>query len=303
MNYQLSSLYTLIYLIIITIILYYITNYLVSPINQENFTPNKPYLWVYWELKPGVSKPPDYISLCLKIMKQKSYLFNYILLDNHNIYNYLPDLRRDINNLPIALKTDYIRILLLYKYGGLWLDADTIVMNNLQAIIDLLDKQTDFIGFGCTGNICLDNQGYSKPSNGAMAAIKDSKLMKLCLDKLNKKLDNCTDFKNFKYFDLGKLIIWESIKELEQKINYKYYHFDVNSDGSRDKSGHWVAPDLIFKKDIEYENLDKLLFVFLANSYYCGDDSKYNWFCSLGEQEILSGGYYISKLFRRALVV
>jgi hypothetical protein len=299
MNPSSSIRYTIIYILIISIIIYYITSYLESGLEHFD-NPEKPYLWVYWELKPGASKPPDYISLCLKIMKNKSYLFNLVLLDNHNIYDYLPDLRRDINNLPIALKTDYIRVALLYKYGGLWLDADTIVMSNLQPIIDLLNMNTDFIGFGCTGMICKNNQGYSKPSNGAMAAIKNSKLMKLSLDKLDKKLDESHDFKNFKYFDLGKLILWDSIKELEQN-NYKYYHFDTNADGSRDKYGHWVAPDLIFNKNIEYDNPDKLLFIFLANSYYCGDDKKYNWFCKLTEKEIISGDYYISKLFRKAL--
>jgi hypothetical protein len=299
MNPSSSIRYTIIYILIISIIIYYITSYLESGLEHFD-NPEKPYLWVYWELKPGVSKPPDYISLCLKIMKNKSYLFNFVLLDNHNIYDYLPDLRRDINNLPIALKTDYIRVALLYKYGGLWLDADTIVMSNLQPIIDLLNMNTDFIGFGCTGMICKNNQGYSKPSNGAMAAIKNSKLMKLSLDKLDKKLDESRDFKDFKYFDLGKLILWDSIKELEQN-NYKYYHFDTNADGSRDKYGHWVAPDLIFNKNIEYDNPDKLLFIFLANSYYCGDDKKYNWFCKLTEKEIISGDYYISKLFRKAL--
>ena len=31
----------------------------------------------------------------------------------------------------IAQKADYIRLKILYKYGGIWLDADTICFNKI----------------------------------------------------------------------------------------------------------------------------------------------------------------------------
>ena len=51
-------------------------------------------------------------------------------------------------------------MLLLYKYGGLYVDADTIVLRDPIEIIHKLQKY-DFVGFGCTGNRC--NYGYGKP--------------------------------------------------------------------------------------------------------------------------------------------
>ena len=116
----------------------------------------KHYLWVYWEkIATKEIKLPDYIQLCLDIMKKNTkYTFDMVLLDQNNIYSYIPDLRKDINDLPIALKTDYIRIKLLHLYGGIWVDADTIVMTDLQLIQYKLTEGVDFIGAGCTGKIC-----------------------------------------------------------------------------------------------------------------------------------------------------
>ena len=98
-----------------------------------------------------ISKPP-YIELCFDILKKKcSDTYNIKILDNKTILNYISDLRKDINRLPLALKADYIRIALLYKYGGIWIDADTIVMTDIHEIIDKLNEGWDFVGFRCNG--------------------------------------------------------------------------------------------------------------------------------------------------------
>lgn len=94
---------------------------------------------------------------------------------------YLPDLRKDISTVPIALKTDYIRVRLLHGYGGLWVDADTILMNNLHNIASKLAHGVDFIGCGCTGKICIHMDGYGKPSNGVMGSVSHGKRITMCL--------------------------------------------------------------------------------------------------------------------------
>jgi hypothetical protein len=246
-------------------------------------------------------------------MHQNANLFNLIELDDQNVYDYLPDLRTDINDLPIALKTDYIRVALLYYYGGLWLDADTIMMTDMHQVVRLLNRGEDFIGFGCTGNPCTN--GYGVPSNGAMAAKKQSVLMEYCLDQLDDKLDELFEeeeekeeeeredkvYKNLGYYDLGKFIIWNGIKHLEDTQGYKYHHFPSYVDGTRNKEGYWIAKELIKPIDIQLQNEDKLMMVFLVNSTICGKDPEYNWFCGLSEDEILDGDYFVTHLFRRAL--
>lgn len=273
--------------------------------NMMNTSDNsKPYLFLYWELKNGATEPPQYIQLCFDTIRKNGTLFNVVILDNKSVLKFLPDLRADINKLPIALKSDYIRICLLYKYGGMWLDADTIMMTNMHEVIDLLKKGEDFIGFGCTGYKCTN--GYGRPSNQAMAAKKNSIMMKRCLDHLNKKLDThfsatSEDKKDFDYFDLGKLIIWDEFDKLKKEQNYKYHHFPSYVDGSRDKDGLWIAKETVIEEDIKLLDENKLMLLFLVNSSFCGKEEKYNFFCKKTKQDILNGDKFISKMFRKAL--
>ena len=266
---------------------------------------NKPYLFTYWEFKKDVTRRPGYINLCFETIKKNGNLFNVQILDDKSVLKFLPNLRKDINLLPLALKADYIRVCLLYYYGGMWLDADVIMMSDMHQVIDLLNNGEDFIGFGCTGKHC--NYGYGEPSNWAMASKKEGILMKCCMDELNKKLDeyytqNSEERKEFNYFELGKFIIWSQLKLL-QKTQYKYYHFPSNVDGTRDNQNNWIAPDVIFKKDFDID-LDKLMIMVLANSYYCNkkqEYNKYNWFCGLSEDQVMKGNYFISKVFNKVL--
>jgi len=237
-------------------------------------------------------------------MRKNGNLFNLVILNETTVYDYLPNLRTDINSLPLALKTDYIRVALLYTYGGLWLDADTIMITDMQPIVDLLNQNTDYIGFGCTGTTC--SNGYGRPSNGVMAAPKHSVLMRECYKALDIKLDNyfleksVNKDKELNYFELGKLIIWENIDKLREQQQYTYYHFPSYVDGTRDKSDNWIAPNVIFEEKLDVDT-SKLLFMMLANSYYCGSDTKYNWFCGKTRDDIMSGNYYVSDIFRLAL--
>ena len=76
----------------------------------------------------GFENAPDIIKKCVDSWKY--YNPNYIinLIDNNNINNYIHledyiDMsKKDINYTALS---DIIRIILLSKYGGLWVDATT----------------------------------------------------------------------------------------------------------------------------------------------------------------------------------
>ena len=270
----------------------------VENFSETLFKNDKPIIWTYWETKPGKTKP-EYLDLCLDtLFKYCNDDFNIIRLNEKNIYDYLPNLRKDMDQLLIAQKTDYIRVALLYKYGGIWIDADTIVMRKLNDIISKLNEGYDYIGFGCSEPICFN--GYPKPSNGVMASKKSSVLMEAVL----KDLDNMLDSKkqNYDYFDLGKVVLWRNIDELLKEGNFMYYQYPSAFDGSRDKDGVWVNVDNHISKDkTELIDKEKLFFVFLENNKFMGNDDKYNWFSKLTKNEVLNGDYWISQLFRDSL--
>lgn len=275
---------------ILTIFIFF-NNYGMEKFENEKYN-NKPIIWSYWENRQ--TSTPEYIKLCFKTLhKHCDKNFNVIILNEKSVYDYLPDLRPDINDLKLALKVDYIRVALLKKYGGIWIDADTIVMKDLSDIIDKL-KQHDFVGFGCSSNICFN--GFPKPSNWTMASKKNGIIVTDYLNELNKKLDNN---KKFNYFDLGKYTLWDVIK----KYPKLYYHYDSKYDGTRDINGKWINVDNhISMNPTKLINENDIFFIPLENNKFMSNNPKYNFFIKLTEQQILNSNYWISQLFRKSLI-
>ncbi len=231
-------------------------------INYYNL--NKPNLWLYWD-NLNNNTEYGYIELCYQsVLKNCSQSFNIVRLNQNNIIHYLPELKeyeKLIKKLKIEHKVDLYRIMLLYKYGGLYLDSDIIIMKDPIEIMDNL-KKYDFVGFGCTGDKC--KYGYGKPSNWALVSRPNTLLMGNIMTSMIEKIKTKT---TFNYHDLGKLIIWEELDKLIKNKNYKYFHYPNTIDGTRDKFGNWVTSEKLFSNDvIEYDDEDNLFFVVLYNS-------------------------------------
>ena len=261
---------------------------------------NKPYLWLYWE---GIM--PAYIDMCKEtIYKHCSNSFNIIFLNDKNIDDYLPELKEknlDFSKLRIAQKVDYYRIFLLYKYGGLYMDIDILCMRNPIEIINKLND-VDFVGFGCTGNIC--KYGYGKPSNGIMASKPNTELMKNILTHYEMKLKeiNKKDItnKDINYFDFGKFIIWEELDKLIKNNNYKYFHYPNIFDGTRDVNGRWVTMGRLFSNnEIIYDDESNLLFVVLYNSDLDDFDKSYR---DKSREELLKLDINFTKYYKKSIL-
>ena len=253
----------------------------------------KPYIWQYWDNIDGKSTPP-YISLCLKTVDVHcSNSFEVVRLNKDNIYKYIPEIKKykdKMEKLIIAHKVDIYRILLLHKYGGLYIDADTICLRDPIEIIDKLDTN-DFVGFGCTGNIC--KLGYGMPSNWILASSPNSILISRVLKNILNKLENKKDFD---YHDLGKLVIWEELDDLIKNHNYKYHHYPNKIDGSRDRNGIWIHSDIVFSNQkIDYEEEENMIFYVFYN-HEMPKEVK-----TMTEQELIHQDWNYSKFLRRSL--
>jgi hypothetical protein len=276
-----------------------------SSINKKE--EKKPYLWLYWE---GIM--PAYISMCKEtIYKHCSNSFNIIFLNDKNINEYLPELelnKLDFSKLKIAQRVDYYRILLLYKYGGLYMDIDILCMKNPIEIIMKLNDDIDFVGFGCTGNIC--KYGYGKPSNWAIASKPNTQLMKNILTNYEMKLREVNkkniSNKNINYFDFGKILIWEELDKLiNNKLinnnNYKYFHYPNTVDGTRDVDGRWVTMGRLFSKEkISYDDESNLLFVVLYNSDLDDFDKSYR---DKTKEELLNSDINFTKYYKKSMYI
>jgi hypothetical protein len=259
-----------------------------------NYSKNKkPYLWQYWDTIEG-KEMPDYIKLCMKTVdKHCSDSFEIVRLNKDNIFTYIPEIEKykdKMKDLIIAHKVDIYRIMLLHKYGGIYMDADLICLRDPIEIIHKLDKY-DFVGFGCTGDKC--SYGYSQPSNWILASRTNSILMERVLKHLINKIEKQN---KFDYHDLGKMVIWEELSKLIDKEKYVYFHYPNKVDGSRDINGEWISSNIVFSNQkVKYEDEDNMMFFVFYSSNMDGDVKK------MSESELLSKDWLFTKFLKKAL--
>lgn len=252
---------------------------------------NKPYIWLYWD-NVNTNKTPDYIILCRETVKKNcSQNFNIIELNKDNIDKWLPELKdfkKSIDPLIIAHKVDIYRIMLLYKYGGIYLDSDIIVMKDLSDIVHKL-KKYDFVGFGCSFEECKN--GYGKPSNWLLASRPNTRLMGMILKYQLEKIKN-----KIEYHDIGKNAIWHVMDQLIKEEDYQYYQYDCTYDGTRDINGKWITSDMVFSnKTIEYDNeRNFLVYVF----YNTGMDDNIK---KMTRNELLNKKWNFTKYLKKSL--
>jgi hypothetical protein len=77
----------------------------------------------------GFENAPHLVQQCVKSWKFHNQDWTIHLLDNTNIHTYITienDIDLSNHNLEYSHKSDIIRLLLLKKYGGLWVDATVL---------------------------------------------------------------------------------------------------------------------------------------------------------------------------------
>jgi len=77
-------------------------------------------IYIYWN--SGWNNAPEVAKICLEQWSKKNPTWKVFCLDDENITDYLciPDVR---HKMKIQAWSDVLRIYLLFKYGGLWVDA------------------------------------------------------------------------------------------------------------------------------------------------------------------------------------
>jgi hypothetical protein len=227
-------------------------------INKEKY--NKKYidipkiLWSYWDgdiselNKACISSWNKNISDWKIIILNKDTFFNYITIDS----KYL----KVFNELNIQTKTDFIRLKLLYNYGGCWLDCTTFLNKNInEYIYEMKEKSLD-IFFPIKGPYTINNIKtwecyFIISSKGSYFTKKMCEIMENVL------------FKNEKYIKLNKTeeekllldnkyhltyILYLNILLLDEKI----YNDSIKQDYSRcNTTNNGMESNLLFNYIID----------------------------------------------------
>uniref|UniRef100_A0A6C0CQS2 Alpha 1,4-glycosyltransferase domain-containing protein n=1 Tax=viral metagenome TaxID=1070528 RepID=A0A6C0CQS2_9ZZZZ len=101
------------------------------------------------------------------------------LITDKNIRKYINDLPIYFSNLLPAHQADFVRVNLICDHGGIWLDSDTLVIDSLDSLFDILEKNDGFFMKENNTTLC----------NGVFGSKKQTKLMKLWKANMRAKLD------------------------------------------------------------------------------------------------------------------
>ena len=265
-----------------------------------------PYIiWLYWEFKPGSTEKPAYLDICKStIDKNLSKDFSVIQLNQESIYRYIAKSELCIEDLDrvcnIPQKTDYYRLLLLKKYGGVWLDSDMIVFRSLKVYVDkLVKEQLDYIGFGCYYEDCARREnGGPRPANWCMISPPGGKLITSALEETEEILKFEPQRLRQNYHCLGKDLLWKHIVKLQKDSPSWSYHHVSSRCVERDHLGQKLTNDrMLSNEEMDEVCKPKLIFIPIYNTAPGFPD----WFLTMNRKEILESTMLIGKLFRYAL--
>ena len=156
--------------------------------NLEVENKKKKFIFTFWEPH---EKMPGYLKLCIKTWKKFLPDYDIKVLDYKNVKDYLGEnLFSNIicKTMPLKIQADAIRVALLKKFGGIWLDADTIITNG-QFIKKL--KYYELIMLGEEKNK-IQNIGFIASSSNSSII---NEWLKEIIKKVNQYKENNFDLK------------------------------------------------------------------------------------------------------------
>ena len=256
-------------------------------------------IWMYWETLPN-KKKPGYIDLCINSVKFNcNKCFNIIVLDEKKILNYLPEVEFiDFSNLNLPQKVDFYRYSLLEKYGGVWIDADILLIKCICPFFKKLEDH-DYVGFGCGHDkeICKNTlYGYSKPLNWFMISKKETPFIKCVKSKAyNKILETNRKNEKLPYHSLGKVILEECYNKLNKDNEWSYTHIPSKCQ-EFDTKGNKLN-NIMIKFDWEDCKEERIFFPLYNTAPGYPD-----WFKNLTEEELKKNESYLKPLIDQAFL-
>lgn len=249
----------------------------------------RPPLWLYHELAPHQWKRPEHLNLCLEtVRKHCGRSFRVLPLTRYNIYKYVPDLRKDLwHTCTHRQRMDWMKWELLSRYGGLFLDADVLVVRDLTPYTHkLLDH--DFVAFGSQP---------THPLTWAMASRPRGQLATLARQRCHWMLDNKRSAVLHDDALFGKAMLHDCMAILHQsntsQRSWKCFRANDAPDYTKDR--------LLTNETVDDVRLQTMRLVPMdAEAQPCAYPS---WFTEASREQLLgNGNTLVSKLWRWSLL-
>ena len=178
------------------------------------------------------------------------------LITDKNIREYIKDIPDYFNNLSPAHQADFVRVHVICDYGGIWLDSDTLVIDKLDSLFDIIEKKNGF--FIKENNTLL--------SNGIFGSKKQTPLMIEWKNKLVSILDQKKN--NIQWTEIGNKMLQSMYKK--NKSLYNNYKIFEGLDNMYPINWNKCVSEFIKKPYDNYKNIIRKYqpLVVLVNSVY-----------------------------------
>lgn len=204
------------------------------------------------------------------------------LITDKNIHKYIKEVPSYFYKLKPAHQADFVRVSIIYERGGIWLDSDTLVLDSLDSMFDLLEDKDGFF--------ILENNKYLV--NGVFGSKKKTPLM----FEWKRQLLDIVDLKKEKigWSEIGSNLLMK-IKE-ETPLLFKEYKIFNGLENVYPVNWDRCVEEFINKPYDNYKTIIRPFqpFIILVSSVY----NKLN---TMTEKEILLShmplNYFINKSF------
>ena len=219
-------------------------------------------------------------------------------MNNENIYKYLPEFDKkliDDPKNPMDRTIFYISLLILNKYGGLWI-SPSIIFKPLTQIKEAVNN-FEFVTFSCNKNIYRCNSNLKSLNTKIYGSKSNTQFLKQCI-KETKKIIYSYNYPSFEFDDMLNKIL---TKYLNENKDIKHYQFSEKIIGTRDYDNKVVDVSNLLSTNntLLLDSKDTLLLIIDIDGI--NNNLKYKWFQRMDKKQILESNLWIAKLFRKSL--
>jgi hypothetical protein len=168
-------------------------------------------VYIYW-----VGKEFTLISILRNLINLHSRNgkgYKLHVITDKNINEYIENIPSYFNKLNSSHQADFLRVNIICEFGGIWLDSDTLVLDTLDSLFDLIDIKDGF--FIKQNNDCL--------CNGVFGSKKQTPLMLEWKNQIIQTLDIKQE--NIEWTEIGNSIL-ENINNNNYLLYNNYKIFD-----------------------------------------------------------------------------
>lgn len=241
--------------------------------------------WQAFYSRKNRQPTPAIVDLCIQTVKMHSGNHFIRVFDQNSIHRLLPeyeDLIQKCTSFYFAY--NFIKYAILYKYGGIWIPSDTLMLKPL--------SNTDYINsnhivtFGYNNMQSIDNKGYSDIIIG-------------CKQE-NPSIGKMIDFfkNNLKGFQNGLFFHKSVNKYLNKLLRTTKLHFNSNQLIVHKRNGSYLNTDDLFSSNIP--DIDEFCSktVVHLNMYHVNNLPRFNYVLRMSKDQIIQSRFFMSMLIR-----